>query len=114
MPCSASEVQVLKLLSQLTVALKTAEQWSSSPPSLWAMQSELPFACDRMDFAQWLQFIFIPKMNELLQEEKPLPTRMALMPMALEWAKEYTTGQPTREPVLEVLAQIDLQFSGAE
>ncbi|WP_040514675.1 YqcC family protein [Paraglaciecola polaris] len=112
MPCSEQEVQIQRLLNRLESALKTAEQWSSTSPSSWAMESEAPFACDRMSFAQWLQFIFIPKMNDILKTQNPLPTRMALLPMAEEWNKGRQKSAPERRQVLEVIAQIDSLFSG--
>jgi dTDP-4-dehydrorhamnose 3,5-epimerase len=111
MPCSASEVQIETLLNQLISQLKRAEQWSVSPPSEWAMQSEAPFACDRMDFAQWLQFIFIPKMTNLLQAQLPLPRRMTLLPMAQEWAKELKCDRQYTTAILDTINKIDLIFS---
>ncbi|WP_254700661.1 YqcC family protein [Paraglaciecola mesophila] len=113
MPCSASEVQIETLLNQLIRQLKSAEQWSVTPPNEWAMQSEAPFACDRMDFAQWLQFIFIPKMTSLLQAKLPLPERMTLLPMAQEWAKELKCDGQYTTAILGTISKIDLIFSDA-
>lgn len=112
MPCSDPEVQIQRLLNRLESALKTTEHWSLTPPSLWAMQSDAPFACDRMDFAQWLQFIFIPRFSEMLKLQRPLPTSMALLPMAEEWYKGLQKSEPVRIHVLVVIAQIDDLFSG--
>jgi dTDP-4-dehydrorhamnose 3,5-epimerase len=112
MPCSASEVQIETLLNQLISQLKSAKQWSVAPPSEWAMQSEAPFACDRMDFAQWLQFIFIPKMTSLLHAQLPLPARMTLLPMAQMWVKELKSDDQYITAVVDTIRKIDHLFSG--
>lgn len=66
----------------LEQTLKQCSLWVDSAPSVHAMASSAPFACDTMAFEQWLQFIFIPKMRELIELEQPLPTNMAIAPMA--------------------------------
>lgn len=69
-------------LITLEQLLKQCHLWSDTQPSAAAMASHAPFACDTMAFEQWLQFIFIPKMTELVAQEHPLPTTMAIAPMA--------------------------------
>ncbi|GGB62226.1 hypothetical protein GCM10011607_23740 [Shewanella inventionis] len=66
----------------LEQTLKQCSLWSDDAPSKEAMASSAPFACDTMAFEQWLQFIFIPKMTELIQLQQPLPSSMAIAPMA--------------------------------
>ncbi|MFT4937106.1 MAG: hypothetical protein ACI88A_000115 [Paraglaciecola sp.] len=82
MPRSVKEVQTQKLLQRLKSEMQCALLWSSNRPPEWAMSSSAPFACDRMSFEQWLQFIFIPKMDDLLINKHPLPTAVAIYPMA--------------------------------
>lgn len=105
MPRDALEVQVDTLISDLEGAMKKALLWTSRLPSDWAMQSEAPFACDRMAFEQWLQFMFIPKMSALLAQALPLPGKIALYPMAQEMFKE-NDGE-----VLAILLKIDQRLS---
>ncbi|MGX9461006.1 YqcC family protein [Shewanella sp. A14] len=69
-------------LIKLEQLLKDSQLWSEQPPTTLALASSAPFACDTMAFEQWLQFIFIPKMTEIIVQEHPLPTNMALAPMA--------------------------------
>lgn len=69
-------------LIKLEQMLKQCSLWSNNVPSKSAMASSAPFACDAMAFEQWLQFIFIPKMYELIEFQQPLPTNMAIAPMA--------------------------------
>ena len=72
------------------------------------MASTAPFACDSMAFEQWIQFIFIPKMQYLLAQEHPLPTNIAILPMAEEMLK----GKPGAEAVCVLIGNIDTLLSG--
>ena len=59
--------------------------WSSSPPSPEALASTQPFCVDTLTFAQWLQFIFLPTIYQMIEEEQPLPERCGIAPMAEEF-----------------------------
>ncbi|MEO3866945.1 YqcC family protein [Rheinheimera fenheensis] len=74
--------QIPPLLIALEVELKQLGLWSALPPDEQALASQLPFCIDTLRFEQWLQFIFIPKMQVLLNTAAPLPTKIALLPMA--------------------------------
>lgn len=69
-------------LTQIAQALQAAELWSEHAPSAAAMASTAPFACDLMPLEQWLQFIFIPRMQALIDAGQPLPSQIAIAPMA--------------------------------
>ena len=109
MPRSALEVQTKALLIELKRSLKAAKLWSAEPASVWAMQSTAPFACDRLYFEQWLQFIFIPTLSDWLKNGQVLPNKMGLLPMAQERCKT----QPTIDEVLGIIARFDHLLSGA-
>lgn len=109
MPRSALEVQTKALLIELEKSLKTANLWSIQPLSDWAMASTAPFAYDRMYFEQWLQFIFIPSLNDLLEQGRDLPKEIALLPMAQE---RCTTEQQMGE-LLGIIARFDHLLTGA-
>lgn len=57
----------------LVQAMKSAELWPTTPPSQQAMHSTVPFAVDSMPFESWLAFIFIPKMQCLLDSGNKVP-----------------------------------------
>ena len=75
---------ILCLLNNLTQALKAYQLWQESQPSVEKLASTLPFCYDTLVFEQWLQFIFIPKMLQMINEGLPLPTAISLTPMAEE------------------------------
>ena len=101
---SASDQQ---LLTALADALRQCGQWQLTAPSREALASSAPFACDQMAFSSWLQFIFIPRCQQLLDAGGALPP-CQLAPMAeLSW-----DGQPELGPLLAVVQAIDAQVAG--
>ena len=58
------------LLFELEEILKAAGLWSAVTPSQEALASQQPFACDTLAFEQWLQFIFIPRLQALLKTNR--------------------------------------------
>lgn len=56
--------------------------WASEPPSAQAMASTTPFAVDSMNFDQWLQWIFLPKMKQILESGAALPNASGILVMA--------------------------------
>ena len=88
------------LLVELEEVLKAAGLWSAVRPSQEALASQQPFACDTLAFDQWLQFIFIPRLQTLL-ESNTLPPPMQIQPMA------EVTWQSNHLSVQRVLARFD-------
>ena len=79
-----------RLLAELTCELKSLNLWQEHKPSAVELSSSAPFCCDTLDFEQWLQFIFIPKLIQMINLEQPLPTKIALTPMAQESFKHIS------------------------
>ncbi len=53
-----------------TLAAELANQglWTEECPTAKQLASQEPFCIDTMTFEQWLQWVFIPKMRELLKQ----------------------------------------------
>ena len=62
---------------------------------------------DRMDFSQWLQWVFIARFRALLAEQHPLPAQCDVAPMAEEALKEFP--QDT-DNLVALLAEFDDHF----
>ncbi len=67
-------------LLQLKAKLKACQYWQSASPSEQALGSQLPFALDTLTATEWLQWIFIEKMQFLIHSKAALPTNMAIAP----------------------------------
>lgn len=56
--------------------------WHHKSPSFEDMNSSMPFAVDKMEITDWLQFIFIPRMQIIIQQQLELPAVCAIAPAA--------------------------------
>ena len=74
--------QTQAYLVQLRALLKKHQLWQNEPIAVEALQSNVPFCYDTMAFEQWLQFVFIEKVEQLIIDKQPLPRNFAIAPMA--------------------------------
>lgn len=83
--------------------------WAEEAPSAEALASTAPFCVDTLAFEHWLQWIFLPKMKALLENDMPLPALSGIKPMA-EVAFRETPLQAKR--LIELLGEMDRTLSG--
>ncbi|WP_434605727.1 YqcC family protein [Pseudomonas sp. R1-7] len=84
--------------------LRVQGWWSDVPPSAEALASVEPFAVDTLDFEQWLQWIFLPRMKSILENDLPLPNASGILAMA-EMVYAQRPGQGVK--LQQLLAQFD-------
>lgn len=97
-----------KQLNELETAMRHKSLWQAERPSEQALASTEPFAIDSLNFSQWLQFIFIEKIAQLLQLNLALPTAMAISPMATEYFKVQADSCPE---IVALITRIDLTIN---
>ena len=76
---------VAETLMDIEKELRELRLWEAEMLSAEAMASEQPFAVDTMTFPQWLQFIFLPRMYVLIEQQMQLPGNCGIAPMAEEY-----------------------------
>ena len=101
---------IANLLQSLVLELKHLGEWQASPPSPKQLASELPFCVDTLTFYQWLQWVFVAKMQWLIDHKQPLPSVCAITPAAVEVIKPSdNTGH-----LLALIAALDAAISAAD
>ncbi|WP_232299956.1 YqcC family protein [Colwellia sp. MT41] len=95
------------LLAALTTELKLLKLWQTQQPSAAELASSAPFCCDSLAFEQWLQFVFIPRITQLINQQQALPSKIALRPMAEESFKQLSA-----QALLAVINKIDQALTG--
>ncbi|WP_082957052.1 MULTISPECIES: YqcC family protein [unclassified Vibrio] len=95
--------QIQKLLLLTQRALYRANLWEENSPSIDALNSTQPFAIDTLRPEQWLQWIFIPKMNGLISANQSLPSGFAIAP----YFEQACADNMLWDEVIEVLRKID-------
>ena len=96
-----------ELLQLLEREMRAQGRWETSPPPAAALASTQPFAVDTLDFDQWLQWIFIARLRELLSLQMPLPAECAVRPMAEE---VYHADDEAATRLICLLGEIDVLF----
>jgi len=92
------------LLIDVERELRVMQLWELQSPSPQALASVEPFAVDKLSFSQWLQFIFLPRMCDLIESAASLPENSSIAPMAEEFFKAQSTEAAT---IIVKLAAID-------
>jgi uncharacterized protein YqcC (DUF446 family) len=81
-------------IAEIEAEMVKADYWQTSALPEEAYDFEQPFAMDTMPFAQWLQFILIPRVNEILQQAGELPAESMLGVQAMrEFDGELQAGR---------------------
>jgi uncharacterized protein YqcC (DUF446 family) len=84
--------------------------WSVQPPAEEALASQEPFCVDTLDFDQWLQWIFLPRMKHIIEQDHPLPSVSGIRQMA---EMVYADRQGQAGELLQLLGAFDRLISGA-
>ena len=102
---SQLHITIADTLIDIEKELRELRLWQSEMLPDEALMSEQPFAVDTMTFPQWLQFIFLPRMYFMLDEQIPLPGNCGIAPMA----EQYFSGLDLHSSALIAqLQKIDL------
>lgn len=75
------------LVDELLALQKELQQvglWSASAPSSTALSSREPFCVDTLAFEGWLQWIFIPRMAQIVESGGLMPAGCNIQPMGEE------------------------------
>ena len=96
--------ELLDTLHQLEQTLRELEWWDAVPPPEEALNSRAPFCADRMEFRQWLQWLFLPRLRELVSRGGRLPQECRIAPAGeMAWREEPLASRR----LLPLLRRID-------
>lgn len=101
--------RVADSITQIEMELRQLDVWESRPPPRAALQSTQPFGVDRLEFTQWLQFVFISRMKVLIETGQSLPEVSGMVPMAEEY---FSARQESGQNLIDALAEMDRLLSG--
>lgn len=103
-----SYAQVADSLLGIEAEMRRLRLWSSTAPSPRALRSTQPFCIDTLEFTEWLQFIFLPRMKDLVEQGESLPAVSGIAPMA----EEHFNARPENgERLIRELETIDRLLS---
>lgn len=96
-------------LERLEAAMRAGSMWRQEIPDEKALASQEPFCVDTMSMPQWLRFVLVARLRQLVGQRLPLPTASQIAPAAELYLKGYSNG--ARLPVIGVLREIDTLLS---
>lgn len=104
----AKYLAVASMLLDIEAELRDLHWWEAQAPSAEALSSTMPFCADSLQFHQWVQFVFLPRMHALIDNRQPLPTVCGIAPM-LEEANRVNSRQSAR--LLDLFVRLDKVLS---
>lgn len=96
--------RIADVLLEVEATLRTNGMWDRARPSAEALGSEQPFCIDTLRFEQWLQWIFLPRMKEILEDSRPLPVKSSIFNYAQEYLRK---DAPPTTDLLELVKRFD-------
>lgn len=102
-------IAIINILDELEQELKALDLWHGKlgRPAESAFLSKTPFCLDTMEFHQWLEYVLIAKLREIIDLELDLPATMITHTMA----QEYYRGQWERyKNLIKILRKLDSHF----
>lgn len=92
--------RIADVLLEVEALLRASGKWDGVRPPESALNSTEPFCIDSLGFEQWLQWIFLPRMTQILECKQPLPAKSGIF----VYAQELLDTQCP--PASKLLAQI--------
>jgi uncharacterized protein YqcC (DUF446 family) len=101
---SQIHTEINAALIELQQTLQDLALWQQHRPSKEALASTQPFCIDTLTLPQWLQFVFLERMQTLVDNQLPLPGQCGIAPLAEEYFKSQKISG---EPLIRTLENID-------
>ena len=98
--------EVAKAISAIETEMKRIGYWSDEPLPPEAYDFHQAFAMDTMAFPQWLQFVLVPRVKQIVADEGEFP---ASSMVAVQAIREFD-GDDKAEHLVELLGEFDALF----
>lgn len=99
---------IADLILLLEKCLREYNLWQLDMPSHDDLMSTEPFSCDTLNLTEWLQWVFIPKMKQVIESNAVLPQGSNITAYAEEALKgvDFPAGD-----LLNIIRQLDQSMS---
>lgn len=94
-------------LRELEATMRATDLWSMERPNPEAFESVQPFCIDTMALPQWLRFVFIVRLNALVEEAAPLPAKCEVAPAVDTYLAQQGARTSERLLMRKVVEEID-------
>ena len=80
--------QLADLILEIEAELRKADLWERGAPPAEALASTAPFCYDTLEFTQGLQWVMLPRLVQMVEQEQPWPNKSEIAPLAEESFKK--------------------------
>lgn len=94
-------------LRELEATMRATDQWRMSQPDPGGFQSTEPFCADTMSLPQWLRFVFIVRLEALVEAEAPLPAKCEVAPALEAWLTQAGVSGADRLMLIQAVEAVD-------
>lgn len=101
--------ELLTHLDELEAELKVQQLWSAQPPSAQALESTMPFMYDTLQLHEWLQWVFLPRLRAVVEQQGQLPCQSQIHALAEHEWQQRRDFDKTR--LLVLLERVDLTLN---
>src|SRR3569833_1971668 len=67
--------QLNEVMMAMEVELRSLTLWEAVPPPPTDLRSMEPFCCDTLSFPQWLLWVLLPRMHDVIEQGGPYRAR---------------------------------------
>ena len=96
---------VLRYADRIEAEMRRIGYWQTEPLRPEQLEFTQAFAMDTMTFAQWLQFVFLPRVREAAAVNQ-FPSSSSVGAQAV---REFD-GDPNADPLVQLLSEFDALF----
>ena len=101
-------------LRRLEASMKAADMWRVPRPAAQAFESREPFCIDTMELTQWLRYVFIPRLDALIDAKAPLPAQCDVAPAAQVYLKQIHAKPSQFLLVVKAIEDVDRIITEAD
>lgn len=81
-------------LLELEASMKAADLWRMPTPDAEAFASQQPFCIDTMSLPQWIRFVFIARLNALIDARAAMPAKCDVAPAVAAYLQQENACSP--------------------
>ncbi|WP_083002802.1 YqcC family protein [Halomonas sp. GT] len=99
--------QLQTALLELEATMKAANLWRMPTPDISAFNSQQPFCIDTMSLPQWIRFVFIARLNALVDAEAAMPDKCDVAPAVAAYLMQEKVRASDQLLVVRAVEKID-------
>lgn len=94
-------------LLELEASMKAADLWRMPTPDVDAFASQQPFCIDTMSLPQWIRFVFVARLNALIDAQAAMPAKCEIAPAVAAYLQQQKVPAHHQLLVVRAVEKVD-------